>query len=120
MMAVAHQTSSEADDRGIPPIRVDSIYGGGQAILNYLGIIRKEIMKLVITLLAACASLACVHAQYAFTNFVGLPGSSGTNDATGTAARFTHPYGVALDSTGNLYVADTENHTVRKITPSGA
>ncbi len=37
----------------------------------------------------------------------------------GTAARFTNPRGVAVDSAGNVYVADTGNAAVRKITPAG-
>jgi D-alanyl-D-alanine dipeptidase len=49
----------------------------------------------------------------------GLAASSGTNDGTGSAARFYYPIGVAADSTGNIYVADTENYTIRKITPAG-
>jgi len=42
----------------------------------------------------------------------------GFNDATGEAARFNGPYGVAVFGTGNnrrIYVADTANHTIRKI-----
>jgi sugar lactone lactonase YvrE len=54
------------------------------------------------------------------TTLAGLPGSSGTNDGTGNAARFYHPSGVALDSAGNVYVADSDNFTVRQITPVGA
>lgn len=46
----------------------------------------------------------------------GVPGNV---DGKGTAAGFTYPWGVAADSTGNVYVADTDNHTVRKITPAG-
>ena len=43
-------------------------------------------------------------------------GTTGHHDATtGTAATFNSPNGVAVDSSGNLYVADTENHTIRKI-----
>ncbi len=43
----------------------------------------------------------------------------GSADGTGTAASFYSPYGVATDSAGNVYVADTGNDTVRKITPAG-
>ncbi len=54
------------------------------------------------------------------TTLAGLAGSSGTNDGTGSAARFNYPYGVAADSAGNVYVADTYNDTIRKVTPGGA
>jgi len=43
----------------------------------------------------------------------------GYKDGTGRAARFRTPTGVALDSFGNVYVADRGNHCIRKITPGG-
>ncbi|MBX3738196.1 MAG: immunoglobulin domain-containing protein [Candidatus Didemnitutus sp.] len=53
------------------------------------------------------------------TTFAGQPRISGSDDGTGTAARFNRPRGLALDASGNLYVGDTYNHTIRKITPAG-
>lgn len=41
-------------------------------------------------------------------------------DGTGTAARFKEPEGICQDASGNNYVADTQNHTIRKVTASGA
>jgi sugar lactone lactonase YvrE len=51
------------------------------------------------------------------TTFAGLPGVFGIDDGIGDGARFYSPSGVAVDSSGNVYVADTMNSTVRKITP---
>jgi len=51
--------------------------------------------------------------------FAGLPGVRGTNDGVGGDARFNQPQGIAVDRAGNLYVSDTGNNTIRKITPAG-
>jgi sugar lactone lactonase YvrE len=53
------------------------------------------------------------------TTIAGSPGSSGTNDGTNSDSRFNRPGGLAVDSGGNIYVADSWNNAVRKITPSG-
>lgn len=53
------------------------------------------------------------------TTLAGSVGNAGTTDGTGTAAKFNNPTGIAVDSSGNIYVADTGNHTLRHITSSG-
>lgn len=53
------------------------------------------------------------------TTVAGLAGSAGSTDGTGAAARFNGPNGITVDRDGNLYVADTSNELVRKITPDG-
>ena len=53
------------------------------------------------------------------STLAGLAGTSGSADGTGSAARFNYPHGVAVDSSGNVYVADSGNNTIRKITPAG-
>ena len=58
------------------------------------------------------------YEPYTFTHFAGSLGGPGSDDGTGSAARFNFPYGVAVDSSGNVYVADTYNQTIRKMTPA--
>ncbi|MGZ5286341.1 MAG: NHL domain-containing protein, partial [Flavisolibacter sp.] len=50
-----------------------------------------------------------------------LAGSNlyGFADGHGANAKFTGPMGIAVDGSGNLYVADAGNHRIRKVTPSG-
>ena len=55
----------------------------------------------------------------AVTTLAGSPGLGGSADGTGSAARFTYPYAVAVDSAGTVYVADTFNYLIRAITPTG-
>lgn len=55
----------------------------------------------------------------AVTLFAGTAGMIGTLDGTGAAARFHNPMYIEKDASNNLYVTDTQNHRIRKITPAG-
>jgi hypothetical protein len=52
------------------------------------------------------------------TTLAGLTGSYGCADRTGSDARFNNPWGVAVDSTGNVYVTDSANNTIRRGYPA--
>ncbi|MBO2010325.1 NHL repeat-containing protein [Hymenobacter negativus] len=55
----------------------------------------------------------------AVTTLAGTATSAGSTDGSGSAARFHHPIGVAVDASGTAYVADQSNHVIRRITAAG-
>ena len=67
--------------------------------------------------LAACASHSSQAETVIVSTFAG--GEEGFADGQGSAARFRYPTGIAIDTAGNLYVADSRNNRIRKITPKG-
>jgi len=60
-----------------------------------------------------------VGTNWVVTTLAGKVGVAGSVDGTGSAARFTEPRGVAVDSAGNVYVSDSDNDTIRKVAPVG-
>jgi hypothetical protein len=74
---------------------------------------------LVVLALTTIQSLAqSTYEPYTFTTLAG-GGGFGSPEEPGTAVRFSDPTGVAVDSAGNVYVADSFNHAIRKVTPAG-
>ncbi len=72
-----------------------------------------------LNLLALPTAAQSVYSQaYTFATLAGFSGA-GSADGVGSAAQFSWPFGVAADINGNVYVADTFNNTIRKITPAG-
>ena len=60
-----------------------------------------------------------VQADVTVSTLAGSVGNQGSADGTGSDARFGGPAGAAVDSSGNVYVTDYFNHTIRKVTPGG-
>jgi hypothetical protein len=56
----------------------------------------------------------------AVTTFAGAAGITGNYDGLAANARFNYPAGLAIDTAGNVYVADRNNSTIRQISPNGA
>lgn len=65
-----------------------------------------------------CGSWASAQAL-TVTHLAGSSGGFGGEDGQGAEARFFRPAGIARDGQGNLYIVDTDNHTVRKVAPDG-
>jgi sugar lactone lactonase YvrE len=53
------------------------------------------------------------------TTIAGAYREAGVDDGQGAEARFDRPRGITADSKGNVFVMDTNNNTIRKITPDG-
>ena len=51
--------------------------------------------------------------NWVVSTLAGLAGATGSTDGTGSAARFNNPNGVAVDGLGRLFVADSDNFTIR-------
>jgi len=65
----------------------------------------------------SCIRMISPDAQV--STLAGLAGTVGYSDDTGTAALFNLPVGITLDASGNVWVADTHNHVIRRISPAG-
>ena len=79
---------------------------------------RARMLALGMSLLPVLACAQVTYTPYTFATLAGKA-SIGSADGPAATARFSSPVDVAVDRSGNLYVADTENHTIRKITPDG-
>ena len=73
------------------------------------------------TLNNAIRKVTAVGTNWAVITIAGLAGrlNTGIADGSNTLARFNRPYGIAVNNSGTLFVADTVNHTIRRVAPTG-
>src|SRR5215468_6025107 len=74
---------------------------------------------LIVLAAASCESPRQADPPFGLELLAGDIGGPGNEDGTGAAAHFDRPSSVAVDSASNVYVADTDNHTIRKVTTGG-
>ena len=84
------------------PLRVAVDSKGNYFIVDYYNYVIREVSAGVITTVAGNLT----------------PGFQGDNGIA-VQAEMTDVHGIAVDSTGNLYIADTSNHRIRKVVPGG-
>jgi sugar lactone lactonase YvrE len=94
---------SADDDPGFPGPR--GVASDGRGILYVADVRNHAILK--------------VDATGSATVLAGTPGIFGDEDGIGAEAKFNSPTGLAVDRSGNVYVADLNNHTIRRISPEG-
>jgi sugar lactone lactonase YvrE len=74
--------------------------------------------RYVVLFLSGLLYAALLQGQtFTFTTLAGS--TAGTNDGANTEAQFDFPSSIAVDNQSNLYVSDTSNNTIRKVTPVG-
>ena len=75
--------------------------------------------SLAIVALASLAACELAGQTYNYTTIAGAAWVVGSTDGTNGNALFRGPNGIVLDSHGDAFVADSDNHTIRKLTRSG-
>jgi sugar lactone lactonase YvrE len=92
---------------------------GANALFGELGGIVEDAVGNLYVSDAAANTIRKVTQDGYVTTVAGTTSVAGSVDGTGTAAQFKLPTSLAMDAQGNIYVADSGNQTVRKLTPAG-
>ncbi len=87
----------------------------GQSNNRYRAVVTNRAGSATSTVATLTVSPIAINA----VQFAGTPGTTGSADGTGAAARFNTANYLAANIAGTLYVGDFNNHTVRAITPAG-
>jgi hypothetical protein len=83
------------------------------------GIARDPSSGTVFVIDAASHTIRQITSSGAVSTLAGSAGNAGSQDGTAASARFNGPTGIARAADGTLYLADTQNHTIRRISPAG-
>ncbi len=104
---------------GSPTSRGNSDGAGSGALFSQPGGLAVDGAGTVYVTDAFNATIRKITADGTVSTLAGAAGSRGEADGNGPAARFNFPNGAAVDGAGSVYIADTYNATIRKISPDG-
>ena len=92
---------------------------GSSGRFNYTGSVRVAADGTVYVADASNNTVRKITPAGVVSTLAGAPGAAGSVDGPGAIARFNGPAGVALDAAGSVFVADSQNYTIRKISAAG-
>src|ERR1017187_2068761 len=92
---------------------------GLSAQFNYPGSVAPDGLGNVYVADTSNHTIRTVTSTGVVTTIAGLAGVGGNATGTGSAARFWGPQGLVVEAAGSIYVADTGNCVIRKMTPAG-
>jgi len=93
---------------------------GSAAMFNVpRGIVYDPIRNLVMVADSQSHRIRQVTLSGVMSTFAGQQASGGLANGTGAAAKFNYPQGMTIDNAGNIYIADTLNHAIRKMDQTG-
>jgi hypothetical protein len=96
-----------------------TVIGSGPTLMHYPSGMAVDATGGLFVANTSSNTIEKITAAGVVSTLAGKIGFAGSADGTGSTARFNQPTGVALDATGNLYVADSGNATIRRITAAG-
>ncbi|RZK55065.1 MAG: hypothetical protein EOO59_10870, partial [Hymenobacter sp.] len=79
----------------------------------------RKVLLAGLSMLALVAQAQPARLLTTVRTLAGTARQRGSADGPGASARFNSPHSVAVGADGTLYVADMDNHTIRKISPAG-
>jgi sugar lactone lactonase YvrE len=101
------------------PLSATDTSNGQNKNIRSLGIVKKTNGDIYFSDDASHTIKKHVKSSKAYSVIGGTLNTAGY-DNTPTSSKFNQPEGIAIDSAGNLYIADANNHVIRKMTPSGS